>query len=112
CDARVVGSGAGGGPAHAGLAAPALGGVVREEGSYRPTEEFPAIAGDMVPRLYRDHGASMAMGTPVIVYGEGRCVGGSTVVNGGMTWRTPERVLDRWAREHAVDGVGADEMDR
>jgi choline dehydrogenase-like flavoprotein len=39
-------------------------------------------------------------------------VGGSTVINGGMSWRTPERILDRWQREDAVEAVSAAEMER
>ncbi len=112
CDAVVVGSGAGGAVVAAELAEAGLDVVVLEEGGYHPTEEFTGVASDMVPKLYRDHGASMAVGSPVIVYGEGRCVGGSTVVNGGMTWRTPERVLERWGREHEIDGIDAKDMER
>jgi choline dehydrogenase-like flavoprotein len=112
CDAVVVGSGAGGGVVAAELAEAGVDVIVLEEGGYHPTEEFTAVASDMVPKLYRDHGASMAIGSPVIVYGEGRCVGGSTVINGGMTWRTPERVLDRWASEHDIDGVDARALER
>ena len=84
CDAVVVGSGAGGGVVAAELAEAGLDVVVLEEGGYHPTEEFTGVASDMVPKLYRDHGASIAVGSPVIIYGEGRCVGGSTVVNGGI----------------------------
>jgi len=112
CDAVVIGSGAGGGVVAAELAEAGLEVILLEEGSYHPTEEFTAVASDMVPRLYRDHGASIAIGSPVIVYGEGRCVGGSTVVNGGMTWRTPERILERWGREHQIDGILAGDMER
>ena len=45
----------------------------------------------MVRQLYRDGGATMALGNPPILFQEGRAVGGSTVINGGMSWRTPER---------------------
>jgi choline dehydrogenase-like flavoprotein len=40
-----------------------------------------------------------------VLFSEGRCVGGSTVVNGGMSWRTPARVLERWASQEAVAAI-------
>src|SRR5262249_51894868 len=110
-DAGVVGSGAGGAVVAAELAEGGLDVIVLEEGGYHPTEEFQASPTEMSPRLYRDGGASVALGTPAIFFAEGRCVGGSTVVNGGMSWRTPEKVLERWAREDGVEGIRAREME-
>jgi choline dehydrogenase-like flavoprotein len=112
CDAVVVGSGAGGAVVAAELAEGGLDVIVLEEGSYHPTEEFVPEAVTMIRKLYRDGGASVAIGNPPIFFAEGRCVGGSTVINGGMSWRTPDKVLDRWAREDGVDAIGAREMDR
>src|SRR5262249_49369007 len=86
--------------------------VILEEGSYHPTEEFVPESVTMIRKLYRDGGASVAIGNPPIFFAEGRCVGGSTVINGGMSWRTPEKVLDRWAREDGVDAIRAPEMER
>jgi choline dehydrogenase-like flavoprotein len=48
----------------------------------------------------------MAIGRPSVLYAEGRCVGGSTVVNGGMSWRTPARVLQRWAEQEGLRAIG------
>jgi choline dehydrogenase-like flavoprotein len=53
----------------------------------------------------------MAIGDPPVLFQEGRAVGGSTVINGGMSWRTPERILDRWWREAALDGIRAADME-
>src|SRR5512143_3650792 len=111
-DAIVIGSGAGGGVMAAELAEGGLDVIVLEEGGYHPTEEFAPQPAAMTRMLYRDGGASMAMGSPPIFYAEGRCVGGSTVVNGGMSWRTPEKVLDRWQREDLVDGLAGSGLDR
>ena len=101
CDAVVVGSGAGGGVVAAELAEGGLDVIVLEEGGYHPTEEFAPEPGAMTRKLYRDGGASMAIGSPSILFAEGRCVGGSTVINGGLCWRTPEDVLHRWVRDWA-----------
>ena len=53
----------------------------------------------MTPRLYRDAGQLATIGTPPIVLPLGRAVGGTTLINSGTCFRTPARVLERWARE-------------
>ena len=112
CDVVVVGSGAGGATMAAELADAGIDVVVIEEGGYHPTELFTAAAGRALRTLYRDAGMQTTIGAPPIVVSEGRCVGGSTVINGGMAWRTPERVLERWSRDEAVATVTAREMER
>lgn len=99
CDVVVIGSGAGGATAAAELAEAGFDVIVVEEGSYYSTRDFTADTSAMVRQLYRDGGATMAIGNPPVMYQEGRAVGGSTVINGGMSWRTPEKILTRWERE-------------
>jgi choline dehydrogenase-like flavoprotein len=103
CDAVVVGSGAGGSVVAAELAEAAWDVVVLEEGPHVPTERFTTDALAAFRGLYRDGGLTSMLGTPPVSFAEGRCVGGSTTVNGGMAWRTPDAVLDRWRREHGLD---------
>ncbi|MDQ4078149.1 MAG: GMC family oxidoreductase [Chloroflexota bacterium] len=112
CDVVVVGSGAGGAVVAAELAAGGLDVIVLEEGGYHPTEEFTTEASTMVRKLYRDGGMQLAFGTPPISFNEGKCVGGSTVINGGMSWRTPEQVLRRWQEVEAIEGIGPAAMER
>jgi choline dehydrogenase-like flavoprotein len=99
CDVVVVGSGAGGATTAAELADGGLDVVVVEEGGYHPTASFSMDVPKTLRTLYRDGGAQSAFGRPPIAFSEGRCVGGSTVVNGGMAFRTPDRILQRWARD-------------
>jgi choline dehydrogenase-like flavoprotein len=110
CDAVVVGSGAGGATMAAELAAAGVGVVLIEEGGYHQTGSFDARSMRALRTLYRDGGGGMAIGKPSVLFAEGRCVGGSTVVNGGMSWRTPPRVLARWAADEGVLGIGEHEM--
>jgi choline dehydrogenase-like flavoprotein len=98
-DVVVIGSGAGGATIAAELAEAGFDVAVVEDGSYYQTRDFTADSSAMVRQLYRDGALTMAIGSPPIFYQEGRAVGGSTVINGGMSWRTPDRVLARWARE-------------
>ncbi|MFI5290104.1 MAG: GMC family oxidoreductase N-terminal domain-containing protein [Polyangia bacterium] len=112
CDVVVVGSGAGGGVIAAELAEAGLEVIVLEEGGYHPTSEFTPEASAMIRMMYRDGGAATTLGTPPVLFSEGRTVGGSTVINGGMSWRTPEKILERWRTDDAVDRITAPEMER
>jgi choline dehydrogenase-like flavoprotein len=111
CDAVIVGSGAGGATVAAELAEAGMDVIVLEEGGYHPTESFTAETGRALRTLYRDGGGGMAIGRPSVLYAEGRCVGGSTVVNGGMSWRTPARVLDRWAEQDGIKAIREKDLD-
>ncbi|MGZ8750070.1 MAG: FAD-dependent oxidoreductase, partial [Pseudonocardia sp.] len=103
CDAVVVGSGAGGAVVAAELAEAGWDVVVLEEGPHVPTEHFSVDALAAFRTLYRDGGLTAMVGTPPVAFAEGRCVGGSTTVNGGMAWRTPDGVLERWRVDHGLD---------
>ncbi len=109
-DVVIVGSGAGGATLAAELAEAGLDVVMIEEGRYWTTRDFTAEASAMTRQLYRDGGASMAIGDPPVMFQEGRAVGGSTVINGGMSWRTPERILERWRREAGLEHIEMPDM--
>src|SRR5205823_13364624 len=84
---------------------------ILEGGGLPRTEAFPPDPAAMIQRLYRAAGTTMIFGKPGIIFAEGKCVGGSTVINGGMTWRTPERVLDHWERSLGLDATGPRAME-
>ncbi len=111
-DVLVVGSGAGGAVAATVLAEAGLEVLMIEEGALHRTESFTTNVPEMIRALYRDAGTSMILGKPGILFAEGRCVGGSTVINGGMCWRTPERILERWEREERLPDIGPKAMER
>ena len=112
CDVVVVGSGAGGATVVAELADAGAHVVVVEEGGHHATESFTTDVVHAYRTLYRSGGAQTIVGTPPITFLEGRCVGGLTVVNGGMCWRTPDRVLERWSREDRIEAIGPEQMAR
>jgi choline dehydrogenase-like flavoprotein len=110
-DAIVVGTGAGGATAAARLRDAGLDVLMLEEGQLHRTETFTTDPGTMIRRLYRDAGTTMILGRPPILFAEGKCVGGSTVINGGMSWRTPERILLHWERVLGLEGLGPKGME-
>ena len=109
CDAIVIGSGAGGAFAARELARAGLDVLVLEEGERWDSARLRA-AGPLqrFASLYRDGGATMALGAPPIALPLGRAVGGTTVVNSGTCYRPPEAVVARWRDEHgnALAGDG------
>ncbi|HVW28214.1 MAG TPA: GMC family oxidoreductase [Polyangiaceae bacterium] len=105
-DVVVVGTGAGGAVVGAELAEAGRSVIFVEEGSHHPTSSFGPYMTESVPRLYRDGGSTAIVGTPVIPYVEGRTVGGTTVINGGMAYRTPEDVLASWQKTTGLVELG------
>jgi len=110
-DVVVVGSGAGGGAIAAELAEGGRSVVVIEEGGHYRSKDFGLHPPTMIKKLYRNAGSAPILGTPNIIFSEGRCVGGSTVINGAMSWRTPEKVLKRWQWEHGLSDMTPEALD-
>ncbi len=110
-DVVVIGSGAGGAPFAAEMAQAGYSVLILEEGGYWRTEDYTHRTAEMLKKLYRNAGGTLAFGAPSVAYAEGRAVGGSTVINGGMCWRTPERVLDKWAMEAGMTHISPKEME-
>jgi choline dehydrogenase-like flavoprotein len=102
-DVCVIGAGAGGAVAAAELAEGGMNVVVLEEGHWHNPDNFTARPPEMLASLYRDGGQTMTLGNPPILLPLGSGLGGTTLVNSGTCFRTPARVLDRWAREFGLD---------
>ncbi len=109
-DVVIVGSGAGGATAASVLAKAGLKVVVVEEGGFFNREYFNAH--DPLERLsniYRDNGMTSTIGKPVISLPMGRAVGGTTVINSGTCFDTPDEVLVSWSRQ-GIPSVSPDDM--
>jgi choline dehydrogenase-like flavoprotein len=52
---------------------------------------------------YRHTGLAAALGSPGIVYAEGRCVGGSTEINSGLNHRLPDDLAADWRGTYDID---------
>lgn len=105
-DVVIVGSGAGGAVVAAHLAEAGQSVIVLEEGPH----VTPARYGKMRPsesmrHIWRDGATTFVLGlgdTPMINITMGRCVGGSSVLTGGVCFRTPGYVLNEWVKAHGL----------
>lgn len=99
-DVVIVGSGAGGAVVAALLAEAGRRVVVLEEGPHVSVDEIQSMRPSQhMRRAWRDGGMTVAVGvgdTPTINVTMGRAVGGSSILTGGVCFRTPEHVLSTW----------------
>jgi choline dehydrogenase-like flavoprotein len=101
-DYVVVGSGAAGSiAAHTLLCAGFSVGIV-EEGPWVKTREFGETVHDAFKRMFRDTGTQVLEGNSYVPLIQGRCVGGSTVMNSAIAWRTPDDVFDDWSKRFGL----------
>lgn len=98
-DAIVVGSGAGGAPVAREFAREGWSVAVLEEGRPVTDADLKAPPLDRVHRFYRDGGASVTVGNTAVLMPIGRAVGGTTVINSGTCFRTPDAVIASWQKE-------------
>ena len=97
-DVVVIGTGAGGAAAAYELASAGLAVVMVEEGEYYDRRDFNGRLTDVIPKLYRASGATLAVGNGLIPIPVGRSVGGTTTINSGTCLRTPDSVLQQWVQ--------------
>ncbi|MEA2495830.1 MAG: hypothetical protein QOJ29_3741, partial [Thermoleophilaceae bacterium] len=110
-DVCVIGTGAGGAPVAKELAEGGMSVVMLEAGDNFTTDDFTARPREMTSILYRDAGQTATMGNVPIVLPLGEGVAGTTLINSGTCFRTPEIVLESWGERFGLDGMGAAELD-
>lgn len=103
-DAVVVGTGAGGSIALRELARAGLRAVAVEEGGHHTPADFNQREEQMLPLLFQEMGGRATEDMAIRVL-QGRGVGGSTIHNTNLCKRTPDEILDLWAKKHAVSGA-------
>ena len=109
-DVVVVGTGAGGAVVGKELAEAGFAVVFVEEGRYFDRRDFSGRPFAMQRALYRRAGTTFTMGNNLIPLPLGQTVGGSTTVNSGTCFRTPDRVLARWRDELGLSELGPDKL--
>jgi choline dehydrogenase-like flavoprotein len=109
-DACVIGTGAGGAAAAKELAEGGMRVVMLEEGERFTADDFTARPRAMTARLYRDAGQTVTSGNVPIVLPLGRGVGGTTTVNSGTCFRTPDAVLEMWRERFGLEQLTPDAL--
>lgn len=100
-DNLIVGSGAGGSTIAYELLKNGKNSIILEEGPNIPSSKDLNI-GKSIVNFYRNNGATPILssnGGPLIGYGQGSCVGGSTYVNAGYFSNTPEWIFNDWIKK-------------
>ena len=114
-DVVIVGSGAGGAVVASELSRAGRSVVVLEEGDWVRPEEYSRLSpGGMLRRTWREAGLSAAVGvgdTPFISVLQGKCVGGSSVLTGGVCFRIPDEVLHEWSHDLGLTTMTPDGVD-
>ncbi len=101
-DYVVIGSGAAGAVAAHTLAKSGASVAILEEGPWVKTRDFSDDLHTSFNKLMRMSGTQILTGRSFMPLLQGRCVGGSTVINSAIAWRTPEDVVESWQREFGL----------
>ncbi len=106
-DVVVVGTGAGGAVVAAELARRGHHVVMLEAGRYLDRADFTRLSRvELTRAAYLPIQETTAVGNVLLPILAGRAVGGSTTVNSGTCYRAPDEVLDGWARDLGLEGLG------
>lgn len=114
-DVVVVGTGAAGAVVGTLLAEAGQRVLFLEEGGHFPPEVYGSLRPSQVlRRMWRDAALTFTNpigDTPAINVMMGRAVGGSSVLTGGVCFRTPEWVLEEWRRDHGLSDLSPSQME-
>lgn len=102
-DAAVVGAGPAGLVSACILADAGLDVVVLEAGQFWRSGDYQRDQTWATQHLYQEGGTRICKGNALIPLASGKGVGGGTLVNSGISFRAPDRILDRWYDEFGVD---------
>ncbi|MBI2059248.1 MAG: GMC family oxidoreductase [Nitrospirae bacterium] len=102
CEFAVIGTGAAGSVAARILAAAGKNVLMIEAGPFVTEKGFNQREDEMYGLLYVNHGTQATV-DGLIGVAQGRCVGGSTVINGGDLEPTAQPVFEYWRRHHDLE---------
>jgi len=102
-DVVVIGSGAGGAVFAHEMAAQGRSVLVVEEGRPYEKPDFNRDPINISMKAYRQAGITVAVGSPGVLIPLGKTVGGTTTINSGTCFRTPDHILEEWRRDGRTD---------
>lgn len=97
-DYIIIGSGASGATAAVTLSEAGHRVAIIEEGKWYQKPDFKEDLYSAIQNLFRNHGMQVAKGSTVMPVLEGKCVGGSTVLNGAIVHRFDEAIHSAWSQ--------------
>ena len=109
CDYLVIGSGAGGSVASLELTERGKDCILVEEGDFFEIDFFKGSFLKSITETWRNGGFTPIIGSPNFAFAEGKCLGGSTYINGGLIWRTPQNILNFW-NENYLDNFRSQDL--
>lgn len=110
-DTIVIGSGAGGAVTAYELSKKGQKVLLLEEGRWYPQSERSDATPEVVYRAYRDRGVVTTAGMPLTILPIGRGVGGTTLINSGTCFRTPNEKLKEWRDHFGLSLFTQEQMD-
>jgi choline dehydrogenase-like flavoprotein len=111
-DVVIIGSGAAGAAAADVFTEAGLRVLILDEGHVHPPGSFTAPFQDALGSIYRGFGAVPARGRGVLPLVQAKAVGGTTLVNGGITWRLPGAVHAEWEEAGFAEGLPLEALHR
>jgi choline dehydrogenase-like flavoprotein len=106
CDVAVIGAGPGGSGVTAALAEAGLKVALFDAGKHWKPREFSQDNRVVLRELYADRGNRVALGNGVLPINGGVGVGGSSLINSAISFRTPTDLVDLWRDQLGFDPEG------
>lgn len=114
-DTVIVGTGSSGAVIAAELSAAGERVLMLEEGPFVDAQAHGRMRpSQSLRKVWREGGMSAAIApgrTPVVNVTMGRCVGGSSMLTGGVCFRTPGHVLHEWVHEHGLTELSEEALE-